>query len=175
MIISPIIPIWLMLLICVGLILLKPKSNSRWIRQIIIVILIFCINLRIMIPGDTKSQTVSSDLDVIFVIDNTISMLAADYNGNDTRLSAVKNDCEKIVDELNGARFSVITFSNTAKILMPFTKDANIITESIDIIDVTGELYAKGSTLNVVLDDMVNMLKSSSQKERTKDNPVFYQ
>ena len=49
MIVSPIIPIWLMGIICVILIILKSKNWKTFIRQIIIVILLFLINLRIMI------------------------------------------------------------------------------------------------------------------------------
>lgn len=162
--IFPIIPIWIMIIICTALIIFIIKKNNKNIIQIIIVILLFIINLRIMIPNN-NSQILTNNLDVLFVIDNTISMNAEDYNGNNTRLSAVKQDCKYIVEKLSGARFSVITFNNTAKIMTPYTKDTNITIETVDIIEPIDELYAKGSSLNTPLDTMVSSLKSSQKKE----------
>ena len=162
--IFPIIPIWIMIIICTALIIFIIKKNNKNIIQIIIVILLFIINLRIMIPNN-NSQVLTNNLDVLFVIDNTISMNAEDYNGNNTRLSAIKQDCKYIVEKLSGARFSVITFNNTAKIMTPYTKDTNITIETVDIIEPIDELYAKGSSLNTPLDTMVSSLKSSQKKE----------
>lgn len=162
--IFPIIPIWIMIIICTALIIFIIKKNNKNIIQIIIVILLFIINLRIMIPNN-NSQVLTNNLDVLFVIDNTISMNAEDYNGNNTRLSAVKQDCKYIVEKLSGARFSVITFNNTAKIMTPYTKDTNITIETVDIIEPIDELYAKGSSLNTPLDTMISSLKSSQKKE----------
>ena len=44
--IDPIIPIWLMLILCVGMAFLKRRKRSAYIRQIAAIILIFLINLR---------------------------------------------------------------------------------------------------------------------------------
>ena len=58
---------------------------------------------------DDNAEVISNDLDVLFVVDNTISMIAEDYNGDNTRLSAVKEDIKHIVEELEGAKFSIVT------------------------------------------------------------------
>jgi Ca-activated chloride channel family protein len=140
------------------------KNNNKNINQILIVVLIFLVNLRIMIPSH-NSQILANNLDVLFVVDNTISMNAEDYDGNNTRLFAVKKDCTYIIKRLAGARFSLITFNNTAKIITPYTKDFNITAEAIDIIEPINELYAKGSSLNTPLDTIIDSLKSSEEKE----------
>ena len=160
----PIIPIWIMLIICISLIIYIILFNKKNINQIIIIVLLFIINLRLMIPSN-NSIILSNNLDVLFVIDNTISMNAEDYDGNKTRLSAVKKDCNYIIKKLNGARFSLITFNNKAKVVTPFTKDYNITTEAIDIITPIEELYAKGSSLNTPYDEIINSLKSSEKKD----------
>ncbi len=160
----PIIPIWIMVIICAILIIVIIKYNKKSIKQIIMVVLIFLINLRIMIPTDS-SQVMANNLDVLFVIDNTISMIAEDYDGTNTRLYGVKKDCNYIIKRLNGAKFSLITFNNTAKIVTPYTKDANITMESIDIIKPISEIYAKGSSLNTPIDTMITSLKSSQKKD----------
>ena len=115
--IDPIIPIWLMLILCVGMAFLKRRKRSAYIRQIAAIILIFLINLRIMVPSSNVETSVRKlDTYVLFVVDDTISMLAQDYAGDTERLTAVKKDCEHIVDEMDGAKFAVITFNNSANL-----------------------------------------------------------
>lgn len=162
MITYPIIPVWIMALIC-SILLLFVIVKTKKITHIIMIILIFVINLRFMYPSGSAT-VISNNLDVLFVIDNTISMVAEDYNGNNTRLSAVKNDCKYIIKRLNGARFSVITFNNNAKVLIPYTRDANMAIEAIDVITPIEKLYAKGSSLNTPIEAIVSSLKSSMKK-----------
>lgn len=100
--IDPIIPIWLMLILCVGMAFLKRRKRSAYIRQIAAIILIFLINLRIMVPSSNVETSVRKlDTYVLFVVDDTISMLAQDYAGDTERLTAVKKDCEHIIYPLD--------------------------------------------------------------------------
>ncbi len=160
----PIIPIWLMLIISLGLITYIFIFNKKSLTQIIIVILIFTINLRFMIPSE-KSKVVANNLDVLFVIDTTLSMGAEDYNGTNTRISGVKKDCEFIIKRLHGAKYSIITFNNKSRIVIPYTKDTNLAIESLEIIKPIQELYAKGSSLNTPIETIVKQLKSSKKYE----------
>ena len=156
----PIIPIWLMLIISLIMIIyILIRYRIDYIK-IGIIILLFIINMRIMIPK-SKMNTENNNLDVLFVIDSTISMVAEDYNGTNPRLDGVK----KIIDELSGARFSVITFSNSAKIISPYTRDINLAYESIEIIKPIREFDARGSSLNIPLDTILESLKNSEKKE----------
>ena len=173
--IFPIIPIWLMILISFILVIifgLKQQKKSLMLKQIIIIILLFIINLRIMIPNN-NATTLSNNLDVLFVVDNTLSMTALDYKNNQPRLNGVKEDCKKIIDELSGARFSIITFNNISSISIPFTNDINITKEAIDVITPLDELYARGTNLDIPLEDMISSLKAAKEKH---DNIriVFY-
>ena len=47
--INPILPIWLMSILCIGMLVMKRKGVWNYIRQILIVLLVFAMNLRIMI------------------------------------------------------------------------------------------------------------------------------
>ena len=108
--INPIIPIWLMAVICVVILFFRRKK-AAYIRQIVAVILLFVMNLRIMIPDMTVKKTdVEMNTRVLFVIDNTLSMIANDCDDNRQRMEAVKEDCEYITDELAGSKFAIITF-----------------------------------------------------------------
>lgn len=174
MILNPIIPIWLMAIICIGILLLKRKGVGPYIRQILIVILLFVINLRIMIPGEVVNvQEQETNVHVLFVIDDTISMLAEDYDGNRTRLEGVKEDCGYIMDELPGARFSVISFHNTANVLSPFTDNAEFIHSTIESIYPLDDLYARGSSMNVAKEVMLHTLEEIHEKRDTK-TVVFF-
>ena len=164
--IFPIIPIWIMIIISIVLITYIIIRNKS-IIQILIIIIIFIINMRIMIPSN-NSKIVKKDLDVLFVIDTTISMNALDYNGNKTRLSGVKEDCNYIIDELNGSRFSIISFDNNTRVLTPFTYDSNITKEAIEIIKPISELYAKGSSVDLPIKEIINSLNNSSKKNNNK-------
>lgn len=168
--IHPILPIWLMTILCIAMLFLKRKGIVPYLRQIFIVLLLFVINLRIMVPSEhIDSSSANMDVSVIFVVDNTISMLARDYNGDTERLTAVKADCSYIIDTLYGADFSVITFDNNAKLLSPFTNDTNFAKNTIDAIYPMNELYAKGSSMNTSKEVLLKTLKYIKNKSK---NPV---
>ena len=135
MIISPIIPVWLMIIVSVVLFLFINKRKPYIIIETLIIVLLFIINLRIMIPGKEQIDEKQTNLDVIFVIDNTISMNANDCNNN-TRMFCLKQDSEYIINNLEGARFAVITFNDTSNISIPFVRDEKLAVDTISLIDV---------------------------------------
>lgn len=168
--INPILPIWLMTVLCVAMLLLKRKGIFPFLRQIFIVLLLFLINLRIMIPSEhVDSSSSKMELSVLFVVDNTISMLANDYRNGTERLTAVKEDCSHIIDTLYGADFSVLTFDNTAKILSPFTSDTDFAKNMTASIYPLDSFYAKGSSMNTCKELLLQTLKNTKNKS---DKPV---
>ena len=93
MTVNPIIPIWLMAIICIALAFFRRKGTLNYIRQLAIIVLLFIINLRIMVP-DYDAETIKRKIDVLFVVDNTISMQAEDYGSDKSpRMEAVRSDC----------------------------------------------------------------------------------
>lgn len=168
MIINPIIPIWLMAIICIALVICKRKGKFAYIRQIIMIILLFMINLRMMIPTDVEVSTKRIDANVFFVIDNTISMAANDCADGTTRMDALKADCNNITGSLSGARFSLITFANISKLVFPLTESTSFVNSCIKGIGVTDELYAKGSSMNICKDMLVELVKAAHEKNTGK-------
>lgn len=173
MIISPIIPIWLMIIISVIYLIFISRNLYTFLRQLLIIALIFVINLRIMIPKDGQ-EVMSTDLEVLFVVDNTISMIAEDYNGNGKRMDAVKKDVAYIIKELPGARFSAITFNNTSQVLVPFSTDANMCKNSINTLNGMSDLYARGSSLNTPLKDIEKQLENAKERNSDKKRILFF-
>ena len=196
MIVNPIIPIWLMTIICVILIVIivfnkqlkekvtKKNNSEKTTRQntlfktyiinvfikIMIIIILFIINLRFMLPNG-ESVEINSNLSVLFVIDKSVSMRALDYNGNKERIEGVINDCCNIVEELSNCKFSVITFGDTAQKLIPFTTDTEMVQAELKAIKLEEDYYAKGSSMNLSKDILEKTLKD--EKKRQKDNSEF--
>ena len=168
----PIISTPVMLLLCLVLLFFTIKITKKK-TYIIVIILLFLINQRYMIPTGT-TNTIANNIDVLFVIDNTLSMNAEDYNGQEKRLDGVKKDCQEIINELNGSRFSLITFANEAKVMTPFTRDTSMAYDAIDIIQPTTELYAKGTSLNKPIEIMESSLKASYNKDPDKVRIVIF-
>lgn len=163
--IDPIIPIWVMAILCIAMLLFWRNNWKAYARQIIAVILIFCVNLRIMVPSDNVTATTQElDTYVLFVVDDTLSMLARDYDGDTERLTAVKNDCEKIIDKMDGAKFAVISFNNNANLVAPYTDNSDYAKSVIESLYPLESLYAKGSSLNICKDVMIDTLKRAHEK-----------
>lgn len=173
MIINPIIPIWLMAIICIALFVVRIKEKWGRIRQFVIVALIFAINLRPMVPNGTV-QTTESNLDVILVVDNTLSMYANDYVDGQTRKQGVIKDCDYITDQMTGARFSVICFNNTSQILVPFTTDVDMVNTAVETMPVVDPWYATGSSLDVPKNDLLKQLKRSRESEGDRKTIVLF-
>lgn len=163
--IDPIIPIWVMAILCIAMLLFWRNNWKAYARQIVAVILIFCVNLRIMVPSDNVTATTQElDTYVLFVVDDTLSMLARDYDGDTERLTAVKNDCEKIIDKMDGAKFAVISFNNNANLVAPYTDNSDYAKSVIESLYPLESLYAKGSSLNICKDVMIDTLKRAHEK-----------
>lgn len=161
--INPIIPIWIMAIICVVLLCFKRRGVMPYIRQIIMVVLLFAINIRPMyLDKNTLVQRQKLDAYVIFCVDDTISMLAEDYDGNKPRLDGVKTDMNHIIDRLEGAQFAVITFNNDAQVMTPFTADTHFVRTVIDAIYPLPSVRANGTNISVCDDTLEEMIEEAS-------------
>lgn len=178
MTINPIIPIPVMAVICILFLCFKRRGWFPFIRQIVMVLLLFLINLRIMIPNDeVEVRTREIEANVLFVIDDTISMQARDYDDGEKkdaiRLDGVKKDCEYIVDRMTGSRFAVVSFHNISQILCPYSKETDFIKSTIEAIQPIDAYSASGSSLEVCKDNMLNMLRQG-EKLNSGYNVIFF-
>ncbi len=178
MTIHPIIPIWLMVVLCLGmiaLIVIKQKKVVSIVRRIGIVLMLFMVNLQMVIPGNSPELKIhSSDAHVLFVIDDTLSMLARDYNfTEEDRLSAAKRDLEHLSDGLLGAKQALLSFHNTCNIMSPYTDNGSHITSVIRSVYPLQYTYARGTSMNIAKEMMLTMLKQT-YKDDNKKTIVFF-
>ena len=159
--IFPIIPIWLMLIICIILTIYTLIYNKNNILIYVLILLVFVINLRPMYQGVSTDSTSRNNLDILFVIDTTYSMKAEDYGNGEKRIKGVKDNCKTIVERFNGARFSIITFDSTAQMLLPFTNDIDLVNEYIDYLKNVKYYYANGSTIELPIDIIEHSLDNN--------------
>ena len=160
MTINPFIPIPVMCLIVVLLIITKRKGVWNFIMQIIVALLIFMVNLRIAIPTD-EVVNYSNNIDILFVVDNTISMMAEDFDGDGIRMEAVRNDIMKIVDDFEGSRFALISFNDMATVMTPYTTEKENIQVAVNSLEGRSINSAKGSSINVVYNTLRDYLEGS--------------
>lgn len=174
MFLNPIIPVWIILffsiIMCIVAISIIVRKNNKLIDKIIqsirivlIIVLLFVINLRPMLTSK-NGEFIMNNLNVLFVLDNTISMKAEDYSGGNTRLSAVKKDVSYIMEELSGASFGLIKFDNASNIVCPFTADTESVEDAISILNSVDTSLGKGSSLNLPKDHMKELLESANKK-----------
>ena len=175
MFLNPIIPAWLMAIVSIlllGIVLTLIFSQKRnlkgkiikAVRFVLILVLLFVINLRPMLPSAGKQEVIMNNISVLFVVDNTISMYAEDYNGKETRMSGVKADIAYIMEELAGASFGVINFDDISRVLCPFTADTETVDDVLSVMTSANWLYAKGSSLNSPIDKMEEMFEATSKR-----------
>ena len=172
-----VIPVLSVLLLAVLVMVILKKDSVlpkllTIIRAVLIIGLAFLINLRPAVKR-YNAEIELKNIDVLFVVDTTISMWAEDYTGGKVRMDGVQSTCDYILQELAGSNFSLIRFDNRAQILAPFTQDGRSVSDAFTTIKQPDTYYAKGSSLNVPYEEMKEMLISSSKKEDRK-TVVFF-
>ena len=118
------------------------------------------------------SEIKTTNLDVAFVVDTTISMWAEDHKGG-TRIDGVRNDIRSIMEALPGSSFSLITFDNGAQILTPFTQDIVAVEEMLGDLNMPSYATSRGSSLNTSYEALHMMVESAARKEGERKTVVF--
>lgn len=141
-------------------------------RMVLIYILVFVIGLR-PVKVETNYEFMTKNLDVLFVVDSTISMWALDYNGKNPRMDGVKADINYILGELAGSNFGLVTFDDNARVLAPFTQDMQYIESLLDVMITPDSYYSTGSNMSIPYRDIRSLLESSNKKENRKTIVFF--
>ncbi len=182
--IQPIIPVPIMLVVLLALVFATAVIVNRNqvstkekiftnIRLGIIYILVFVIGIRPMLIDDEVEFT-TKNLDVLLVVDTTISMWAEDYNGKNTRMSGVMQDAEYIINELAGSNFGLITFDDESKVVCPYTQDMEYIRDLIENLYAPDSSVASGSSLSLPYKNIESLLLSTAKKENRKAIVIFF-
>lgn len=181
---NPIFPLIVIIpvivLVFIGLFIGTVRSHAGMFKKVIetvvtvlICICIYVINLRIMLPSSQATVKVPS-LNVLFVMDSTISMWAEDYDGDNSRMDGAIDACNYIMDEFKGSSFALITFDHEAKVKIPLTPDRESITDALEYIYEPSMYVAKGSDMNSPVDEMSRILTHMKDKYENRETIVFF-
>ncbi|MDO7869218.1 vWA domain-containing protein [Nocardioides jiangxiensis] len=150
---------------------MKPNWNIRIAMAVLAVLIAF----RPGIGGAvTAEKPVGNDLEVLLVVDETLSMSALDYNGARSRLEGVRDDLTTITKALPYARFGLIGFGHDAKVDLAFTDSRAAIQRAITGITREPMMAGTGTTLDRPLDLMTTVLAQAQRQHPDRRRVVIF-
>jgi Ca-activated chloride channel family protein len=180
---APILPWWVTLVVsaiflaAILLMFFVLRKRSGWglpfMRRALIMFSILAILLNPSIPGGLTPASLAN-LDVIFAIDTTTSMGALDYVNDTMRLEGAKSDATALSQKLLGARFSIITFDQTARVLLPTTSDSTAFTQAIQNLTRERSNSSIGSSISTPLDIIKQQIDRDLKAHPNRPQVVFY-
>lgn len=126
--------------------------------------------------GDDETQTVpaGSDLEVLLVVDQTVSMSALDYAGVRSRLEGVREDLTAIVEDLPDSGFALVRFGKASKVEVPFTSDSEEVLDAIADLGREPLLAGVGTTIDRPLADMTALLRRAAEQHPDRRRIVVF-
>ena len=174
----PILPPALLILFAVlaviAAVVMFLRDRRKMALRILSLLQILCITALALLVGlrpqrqEVDVEVQLKNLDVLFVLDTTISMWAEDYNGRHARMGGAISDIRHICDELEGSNFGLICYDNQSRIIAPYTQDVRAIRDDLLTVEMPDYMVAEGSDLTIPYHDMESLLVSSSRKENRR-------
>lgn len=152
----------------------SPVMRKAWLRRGLAIIIIGVMCFRPGIGETKKVDIYTNQYDVYFIVDTTASMVAEDWDSDGaTRLSGVKKDIGRLVDEYSGAKFALMTFDSSAIIRTPLTKDATALMTSVKNMSPEITKNSKGSSPWVATSLLETTLKKNAQLSPDRAKVIF--
>jgi len=181
MIFQPVLPAVLVVLVVLviaalaGWRLVRSSGPTRivWAGRILLVLACGLLLLRPGVAGG-ESQTLATEVDVVFVIDTTASIVAEDWDGDHPRIEGVRDDVREIVNRYPGARFCVITFDADAVVRVPLTTDTTAVVSSVSVLRPEVTANSRGSSVGIAAPLLEDTLRTAEQVTPERLRMVFY-
>jgi Ca-activated chloride channel family protein len=155
--------------------LVRSSGTTRvvWVGRILLVLACGLLLLRPGVAGG-EAQTLATEVDVVFVIDTTASIVAEDWDGDHPRIDGVRDDVREIVNSYPGARFSVITFDADAVVRVPLTTDTTAIVSSVSVLRPEVTANSRGSSVGIAAPLLEDTLTAAAELAPERLRMVFY-
>lgn len=180
MILRPLAPAWLVVLAAVvllavvaWLVVRRPGERRWWLLRGLMVLLATAIVLRPGV-GEQPAEARTSDLEVLVVVDRTLSMSALDWNGGEPRLAGVRSDLRELTEGLPGARFSLVTSGRVVRQELPFTSDTTAFLAAVDTVRREGLFAGAGSRADRPLGEMTTILEEAADARPDRRRLVVF-
>ncbi len=184
MIANPVLPGWALALIAVvfggfavwRLVAQRKKGRSAllWLGRLAMVLLLVVIASRPTIPTDGQGPKASGGLEVYVVVDTTSSMAAEDWGDAQPRLEGVKADIAALVDGLQGAQFSLVTFDAAAVQRVPLTTDSSAMLSAVSVLRQEITTYSRGSSIDAAVPMLGELLAQAKALNPDQRRVLFY-
>ncbi|MDR1806847.1 MAG: VWA domain-containing protein [Propionibacteriaceae bacterium] len=180
MIWHPLVPWWLavavgglMAAFAVGLAVRHARRRARWLRR---GALALAWSLALLNPTVTAGSQAAAlaDVDALFVVDLSLSMGAVDGPDGAMRLDQARADLAALVAALPGARYTVIGFAGTARVLAPPTADAQAVTQLAATLARESAKNATPSAIGAAADLVAAQLARQRAAHPDRAQVVFY-
>jgi Ca-activated chloride channel family protein len=150
---------------------MKPNWNIR----IAMAVLAVLIAVRPGLPsGEDGRVPVGSNLQVLFVVDETLSMSALDHAGVRSRLEGVREDLGQITKALPDSQFALIGFGHDAQLDLPFTSDPGAISRAVTGIAREPMMSGTGTVLDRPLALMQDVLAGAAKQHPDRRQVVIF-
>lgn len=146
---------------------------AAWSVRFGLVLVVGVMGLGPSVPR-TSTDSAAAAVDVFFVVDRTGSMAAEDYAGESKRLDGAKADVLSVVDEIPGARYSIISFDSQATRQLPLTTDTRAVRSWTETADRELTYRSRGSLVDRPLDELTQALQGSVEQRPANVRLVFF-
>ena len=114
---------------------------------------------------DEKQERNVKGLDIMFVMDISLSMLVEDMGARVTRLQAAKESMAEFIKNRISDRIGLILFSGESYTSVPLTLDYNVLLERLDQVQASNRIKP-GTAIGVALANARARLQHSNEKNR---------
>jgi len=181
---NPVLPGWALTLLAVVLggfvlwrLIVSRRDRSlalRWLARLGLVVLLIVIAARPTIPTDGQGPKASGGLEVYVVVDTTSSMAAEDWGDARPRLEGVKADVQQLVEGLQGAQFSLVTFDAVAVQRVPLTSDSSAMLSAVSVLRQEITTYSRGSSVDAAVPVLEKLLADAKALNPDQRRVLFY-
>jgi Ca-activated chloride channel family protein len=151
---------------------LGESTAAHW-RLTTAVVLLAIAAVRPGVPGD-ETEVSAANLNVYFVVDTTSSVIAEDWGDGSPRVAGIRTDIADIVLALSGARYSIVTFDQAARVRLPLTTDTTALDAALATLLPEPSEYSSGTSVTVANDRLKTLLEQSAERHPERGRIVFY-
>ena len=144
-----------------------------WVLRLAALLAVGLLALRPGIAGG-ETETLTTDTDIVLLVDSTASIVAEDWGEGEPRLTGVRADVAAIIREYPGARFALITFDAAVELRLPLTTDTAALASALDVLTPEVTARSKGSSIGIANRVLVDELEKAAKSAPDRSRMVFY-
>jgi Ca-activated chloride channel family protein len=149
------------------------ESRATHWRLTAAVLLLGLAAVRPAVPGE-QVDTSAANLNVYFVVDTTSSIIAEDYADERPRVQGVASDIAAIAEALPGARYSVVTFDQDARVRLPLTTDTTALDAAVETLLPESYEVSRGTSVSQAKDRLRTLLEQAAARAPERGRVVYY-